>query len=68
MLYILSFFVMSMTLEQLYESQFWLFAAVGIALAHHINTSRLKELVGHTWGEVSVGFLVGLLVAFIAYR
>jgi acid phosphatase family membrane protein YuiD len=35
---------------------------------HQLNTSRLKELVGHTWGEVSVGFLVGMLVAFIAYR
>lgn len=35
---------------------------------HHLNTSRLKELVGHTWGEVSVGFLVGFLVALIAYR
>ena len=34
----------------------------------HLNKSRLKELVGHTWGEVSVGFLVGLLVAFVAYR
>lgn len=35
---------------------------------HHLNTSRLKELVGHTWAEVSVGFLVGLLVALVAYR
>jgi acid phosphatase family membrane protein YuiD len=35
---------------------------------HHFNPSRLKELVGHTWGEVSVGFLVGLLVALVAYR
>ena len=35
---------------------------------HHLNTSRLKELVGHTWGEVSVGFLVGLMVALIAYH
>jgi acid phosphatase family membrane protein YuiD len=35
---------------------------------HHLNKSRLKELVGHTWGEVSVGFLVGLMVALIAYR
>ena len=34
----------------------------------HLNTSRLKELVGHTWGEVSVGFLVGLIVALVAYR
>jgi acid phosphatase family membrane protein YuiD len=35
---------------------------------HHLNTSRLKELVGHTWGEVTVGFLVGVLVSLIAYR
>ncbi len=34
---------------------------------HHINTSRLKELVGHTWGEVTVGFLFGLAVALVAY-
>jgi acid phosphatase family membrane protein YuiD len=34
----------------------------------HINTSRLKELVGHTWGEVTVGFLLGLAVAVVAYR
>jgi acid phosphatase family membrane protein YuiD len=35
---------------------------------HHLNTSRLKELVGHTWGEVTVGFLVGVIVALVAYR
>ena len=35
---------------------------------HHLNTSRLKELVGHTWAEVSVGFVVGLVVALVAYR
>ncbi len=35
---------------------------------HHLNTSRLKELVGHTWGEVTVGFLVGLVVAVVAFR
>lgn len=34
---------------------------------HHLNTARLKELVGHTWGEVSVGFIVGLIVSLIAY-
>jgi acid phosphatase family membrane protein YuiD len=35
---------------------------------HHLNTSRLKELVGHTWAEVSVGFIVGLVVAAVAYH
>ena len=35
---------------------------------HHINRSRLKELVGHTWWEVTVGFLLGLVVAVVAYR
>jgi hypothetical protein len=35
---------------------------------HHFSRSRLKELVGHTWAEVSVGFLVGLLVSWVAYR
>ena len=39
-----------------------------LLVTHHLNRSRLKELVGHTWGEVSVGFLVGLVVALIAYR
>ena len=39
-----------------------------LLVTHHLNTSRLKELVGHTWGEVSVGFLVGLVIALVAYR
>ena len=39
-----------------------------LLVTHHLNTSRLKELVGHTWGEVIVGFLVGVGVALIAYR
>ena len=40
----------------------------GMLETHHLDRGRLKELVGHTWGEVMGGFLVGLLVAFIAYR
>ena len=39
-----------------------------LLVTHHLNTSRLKELVGHTWGEVSVGFLIGLLVALVTFR
>lgn len=35
---------------------------------HHLDRSRLKELVGHTWGEVIGGALFGFLVAWIAYR
>ena len=35
---------------------------------HHFDRSRLKELVGHTWGEVTVGLILGLLVAYVAYR
>jgi len=35
---------------------------------HHVDWSRLKELVGHTWGEVWVGFLLGLAVSWVAYR
>jgi hypothetical protein len=35
---------------------------------HHLDPSRLKELVGHTWGEVAGGFLLGLAVAWAAYR
>jgi acid phosphatase family membrane protein YuiD len=33
---------------------------------HHLDRERLKELVGHTWGEVFVGFLYGALVATVA--
>jgi acid phosphatase family membrane protein YuiD len=39
-----------------------------LLVTHHLNTSRLKELVGHTWGEVTIGFLIGLVVSIIAYR
>ena len=39
-----------------------------LLVTHHFNPSRLKELVGHTWGEVTVGFFVGLTVAIVAYR
>lgn len=34
---------------------------------HHIDRSRLKELVGHTWGEVVGGFILGVVVAWIAF-
>jgi acid phosphatase family membrane protein YuiD len=35
---------------------------------HHVDRSRLKELVGHTWGEVFGGLLLGLLLAYLFYR
>lgn len=35
---------------------------------HQFDRSRLKELVGHTWGEVTAGFLLGLLISWIAFR
>lgn len=35
---------------------------------HHVDRSRLKELVGHTWGEVLGGLLLGLLLAYLFYR
>jgi acid phosphatase family membrane protein YuiD len=35
---------------------------------HHVDPKRLKELVGHTWGEVAAGLLFGLLVSALAYR
>ncbi len=35
---------------------------------HQLNVARLKELVGHTWGEVLGGFIVGLLIAFLLFR
>src|SRR5262245_15598749 len=34
---------------------------------HHVDPKSLKELVGHTWGEVAGGFLFGLLVSAVAY-
>ena len=33
---------------------------------HHLDRERLKELVGHTWGEVFGGFIYGALVAAVA--
>jgi acid phosphatase family membrane protein YuiD len=38
-----------------------------LRVTHQLNRSRLKELVGHTWGEVWGGFFVGLAAAFIAF-
>jgi len=35
---------------------------------HHINRDRLKELVGHTWGEVFGGAVLGTLIAWVAFR
>jgi acid phosphatase family membrane protein YuiD len=35
---------------------------------HHVDPKRLKELVGHTWGEVAGGFVFGLIVSAVAYR
>jgi len=29
---------------------------------HHLNRRRLRELVGHTWGEVGGGIVCGFLV------
>jgi len=34
---------------------------------HHLDPNRLKELVGHTWGEVFGGFLFGVLASLVAY-
>ena len=36
-------------------------------VTHHLDRTRLKELVGHTWWEMTVGFVVGLLVAVVAF-
>jgi acid phosphatase family membrane protein YuiD len=33
---------------------------------HHLDRERLKELVGHTWGEVFGGLIYGALVASLA--
>lgn len=34
---------------------------------HQLDRSRLKELVGHTWGEVFGGLILGLLLAYLFY-
>jgi acid phosphatase family membrane protein YuiD len=34
---------------------------------HHFNAEELHELIGHTWAEVSGGFAIGLLVAWIMF-
>jgi len=34
---------------------------------HHFNAEELHELIGHTWAEVSGGFVLGLLVAWIMF-
>jgi acid phosphatase family membrane protein YuiD len=35
---------------------------------HHLDRARLKELVGHTWGEVFGGLVYGIVVAAVASR
>lgn len=40
----------------------------GMLATHHLDRSRLKELVGHTWWEVFGGLLLGLLVAYLFFR
>ncbi len=39
-----------------------------ILVTHHFNASRLKELVGHTWGEVFVGLILGTTAALLAFK
>ncbi len=39
-----------------------------LLVTHHLNTSRLRELIGHTWVEVVGGFILGLLIALIAFH
>jgi acid phosphatase family membrane protein YuiD len=33
---------------------------------HHFDRTRLRELVGHTWGEVGGGFVCGVVVYLAA--
>ena len=39
----------------------------GMRATHHLDRSRLKELVGHTWWEVLGGLLLGLVVAYLFF-
>ncbi len=34
---------------------------------HHFNADELRELIGHTWGEVMGGFALGLVIALIFF-
>ena len=34
---------------------------------HHFNAEELHELIGHTWAEVTGGFALGLLVAWLMF-
>lgn len=38
-----------------------------LLVTHQLNTSRLRELIGHTWAEVTGGFIVGLITALLAF-
>lgn len=35
--------------------------------SHHVDPQRLKELVGHTWGEVFAGALLGAFLAWLIF-
>lgn len=39
-----------------------------IRTTHHVDPSRLKELVGHTWNEVFAGAALGVIVAWLMVR
>lgn len=39
-----------------------------IITRHQLDRRRLRELVGHTWGEVAAGMLCGFLVYLLCYR
>jgi acid phosphatase family membrane protein YuiD len=40
----------------------------GMRATHQLDRSRLKELVGHTWGEVFGGLILGILISYVFYR
>ena len=35
--------------------------------SHHFDAEGLRELIGHTWAEVTGGFALGLLIALLMY-
>src|SRR5678809_913404 len=48
-------------------SLYFVFEAAGLRMeVGNLARERLKELVGHTWGEVFGGFIYGALVAAVA--
>jgi acid phosphatase family membrane protein YuiD len=38
-----------------------------IRQTHHIDSEKVRELIGHTWAEVFGGLALGFLIALLIY-